>query len=109
MATPTGLEPATNSLEGAWSRNDFNARADIFTFRAPFDAIAEFRFVGMPDALPAADGLRTSSLLGGTVPQTYRCRPRRPDTSYPRNVHRGWSLSGAFAVKNLQVGRVIIA
>ena len=34
------LAPATNSLEGAWSHNDFNARydfnarSDIFTFRA---------------------------------------------------------------------------
>jgi hypothetical protein len=47
LATPAGLEPATNSLEDAWSRNDINARSDIFTVRAPFEAIAEFRFVGM--------------------------------------------------------------
>jgi hypothetical protein len=83
MATPAGLEPATNSLEGAWSRNDFNARADIFTFRAPFDAIAEFRFVGMPDALPAADGLRTSSLLGGTS----RC-PKLIGVDPDARIHR---------------------
>jgi hypothetical protein len=48
LATPPGFEPGTFSLEDAWSRNDFNARSDIFTVRAPFEAIAEFRFVGMP-------------------------------------------------------------
>ena len=42
LATPAGLEPATNSLEGPWSRNDFNARSDIFTVRAPFDALQNF-------------------------------------------------------------------
>jgi hypothetical protein len=52
LATPAGLEPATNSLEGAWSHNDFNARSDIFTFRARFEAVAEFRFVGMPISAP---------------------------------------------------------
>jgi hypothetical protein len=54
LATPAGLEPATNSLEGAWSHNDFNARSDIFTFRAPFEAVAEFRFVGTPISAPDA-------------------------------------------------------
>jgi hypothetical protein len=54
LATPPGFEPGTLSLEGAWSRNDFNARSDIFTVRAPFDAIAEFRFVGTPTSRPLA-------------------------------------------------------
>jgi hypothetical protein len=27
--------------------NDFNARSDIFTLRAPFEGAEEFRFVGM--------------------------------------------------------------
>jgi hypothetical protein len=63
LATPAGLEPATNSLEGAWSRNDFNARSDIFTVRAPFEAIAEFRFVGMPAAGWCASRLRCRSNL----------------------------------------------
>jgi hypothetical protein len=48
LATPPGFEPGTFSLEGAWSHNDFNARSDIFTFRAPFEVVVEFRFVGMP-------------------------------------------------------------
>jgi hypothetical protein len=39
-------------IEGAWSHNDFNARSDIFTFRAPFEAVAESRFVGMPISAP---------------------------------------------------------
>jgi hypothetical protein len=48
LATPPGFEPGTFSLEGAWSHNDFNAHSDIFTFRALFEAVVEFRFVGMP-------------------------------------------------------------
>jgi len=52
LATPPGLKPGTFSLEGAWSHNDFNARSDIFTFRARFEAVAEFRFVGMPISAP---------------------------------------------------------
>jgi hypothetical protein len=65
LASPPGFEPGTFSLEGAWSRNDFNARSDIFTVRAPFEAIAEFRFVGMPAAPvrapldPPAPAIRT--------------------------------------------------
>jgi len=59
VANPAGLEPATNSLEGARSRNDFSARSDIFAFRASFEATAEFRFIGMrPSRLlakPAAE------------------------------------------------------
>jgi hypothetical protein len=63
LATPPGFEPGTFSLEGAWSRNDFNARSDIFTVRAPFEAIAEFRFVGMPAARWSASRLRCRSNL----------------------------------------------
>jgi len=55
------LAPATNSLEGAWSHNDFNARSDIFTFRAPFEAVAEFRFVGMPISGPDVTPRRWSN------------------------------------------------
>lgn len=47
LATPPEFETGTFSLEDAWSRNDINARSDIFTVRAAFEAIAEFRFVGM--------------------------------------------------------------
>ena len=48
-------------LEGAWSHNDFNARSDIFTFRAPFEAVAEFRFVGMPISDPDVTPRRWSN------------------------------------------------
>jgi hypothetical protein len=66
LATPPGFEPGTFSLEGAWSHNDFNARSDIFTFRAPFEAVIEFRFVGMPISAPhvteeTAPGDRTTT------------------------------------------------
>ena len=72
LATPAGLKPATNSLEGPWSSNDFNARSDIFTVRAPFDAIAEFRFVGTPTSrLPPLNArrrrARRSRRLGGST------------------------------------------
>jgi hypothetical protein len=63
LATPPGFEPGTFSLEDAWSRNDFNARSDIFTVRAPFEAIAEFRFVGMSAAGCSASRLRCRSSL----------------------------------------------
>jgi hypothetical protein len=72
LATPPGFEPGTFSLEGPWSRNDFNARSDIFTVRAPFDAIAEFRFVGTPTSrLPPPNArrrrARRTRRLGGST------------------------------------------
>jgi hypothetical protein len=47
LATPAGLEPATNSLEVVRKANDFNARSDKTSLTPALLNKARFRFVGM--------------------------------------------------------------
>jgi hypothetical protein len=82
LAIPPRFEPGTFSLEDARSRNDINARSDIFTVRAAFEAIAEFRFVGMLAAGWCASRLRCRSSLLGFEPHLIHDRRRRPSERY---------------------------
>jgi hypothetical protein len=73
----------------AWSRNDINARSDIFTVRAPFEAIAEFRFVGM--------------LAAGWRASRPRCRSSLPPVRAPldpRSAGAGHQNAMAFSMRD---------
>jgi hypothetical protein len=41
LATPAGLEPATNSLEGCGASSEFKACSDKFSFRAPIEIMSK--------------------------------------------------------------------
>jgi hypothetical protein len=93
LATPPEFETGTFSLEDAWSRNDINARSDIFTVRAAFEAIAEFRFVGMLAAGWCASRLRCRSSLLGFEPHLIHDRRRRPSERYGIQMRDARSIS----------------
>jgi hypothetical protein len=47
LATPAGIEPATNSLEVVRKSNDFSAHSDRTALPAALFNKPEFQFVGM--------------------------------------------------------------
>ncbi|MBS4083760.1 MAG: hypothetical protein KGZ73_09440 [Rhizobiales bacterium] len=47
LATPAGIEPATNSLEVVRKLNDFNAHSDKTSIRTVLSNKTKIQFVGM--------------------------------------------------------------
>ncbi|MBX3535392.1 MAG: hypothetical protein KF826_13670 [Xanthobacteraceae bacterium] len=51
MATPAGIEPATNSLEVAQKINDFNGHSSETSLALALSNKAKYQFVGMSGAV----------------------------------------------------------
>jgi hypothetical protein len=60
LATPAGIEPATNSLEVVRKANNFNAHSDKTTLLAALLNKPKFQFVGMTK-LPATGRRRKTN------------------------------------------------